>query len=63
MMTWFVYIERNGEAQAQRFDHWPTVNGKPLEDLQQHELDNRDANLKLNSLVRKYPYEKKPDLT
>jgi len=62
-MAWFVYVERNGKIQAQRFDHWPTVDGTPLEVKQSHEINKLEMRARISWLMDKYPYKPIKDLT
>ena len=62
-MAYFVYVEKNGQVFPQRFDIWPTVDGKPMEVLQSYEIDQRDMGSKMSALMDKYPYKPIKDLT
>lgn len=62
-MAFFVYVKRNGRIEPQRFDIWPTVNGKPLEVVQKHEIDKRDLHIRIKKLEIRYPYKGDTELT
>ncbi len=64
-MAWFVYVKSfNGsKIEAQRFDHWPTVDGQPIKVEQQHELKEREMHCRLAYLIAKYPYKDPANLT
>ena len=58
-MKYLVWIDSLRGPEAQLWGDDITNNGKPVETLKKHTLTPLEANLSLDELKRRYPYEAK----